>query len=205
MNEQTARALHKAGLAAESGVLARHTGHERGYGEAADGWWVERERTTAVAGEVVSPILRDTPETWSRVDQVVEIIRAHGGEPGPGVGGHIHVGTPDYREVINYLKLLDAFRGHQDILYRLAQNPAAEGGLHRGYEYCMPNVARPGLRPYHFQALIDANGPTNAVSMASVRGRADDHLDKEQLISLYAITGWQPSVLARYSQEGGRP
>ncbi|HUR01408.1 MAG TPA: hypothetical protein VM347_02610 [Nonomuraea sp.] len=270
VNAQIARALHEAGLAAESGVLAHHIGHERGYGEARDGWWVELERTASVAGEVVSPILRDTPETWHRVAQVVEIIRAHGGEAGPGVGGHIHVGTPDYREVINYLKLLDSVRGHQDILFRLAQNPVAEGGLHRGYKHSMPNVARPGLRPYHFQALIDANGPSSAVSMATVRGRADDHvqfrlwdgsletgviqaqarlslaladgalagdgvghppelvghhrergddsesfrrmldelplhdLDKEQLISLYAITGWQPSVLARYSQEGAR-
>ncbi|MBT2232002.1 hypothetical protein [Nonomuraea sp. NEAU-A123] len=270
VNAQIARALHEAGLSAETGVLAHHTGHERGYGEARDGWWVELERTASVAGEVVSPILRDTPETWHRVAQVVEIIRAHGGEAGPGVGGHIHVGTPDYREVVNYLKLLDSVRGHQDILFRLAQNPVAEGALHRGYDSCIPNIARPGLRPYHFQALIDANGPISAVSMESVRGRANDHvqfrlwdgsletgviqaqarlslaladgaltgdgvghppevvghhrehgddsesfrrmldelplhdLDKEQLISLYAITGWQPSVLERYSQGGAR-
>ncbi|MEV0198163.1 hypothetical protein [Nonomuraea sp. NPDC050691] len=265
VNERIARALHDAGLSHDRQVLDHHVGHERGYGEDATGWWVETERTNSVAGEVVSPILRDTPETWRRLAQVVEIIRAHGGEVGPGVGGHIHVGTPDYRTVVNYLKLLDNVRANQDVLYRLAQNPLAEGGLHRGYKHCVPNVPRPGLRPYHFGALAEANDATMAVSMTTVHGRIDDHvqfrlfdgtlepgviqaqarltlaladgapaglgegqapellghhrehgddsesfrrlldglplrdIDKEQLISLYAITNWQPSVLERYS------
>ncbi|MEV0148008.1 MULTISPECIES: hypothetical protein [unclassified Nonomuraea] len=265
VNEQIARALHEAGLTHDPRVLGHHVGHERGYGEDASGWWVETERTATVAGEVVSPIMRDTPDTWRSLARVVEIIRAHGGEVGPGVGGHVHVGTPDYRTVVNYLKLLDVVRGNQDVLFRLAQNPLAADGLHRGYRFCVPNVLRPGLRPYYFGALAEANGDTAAVSMTTVSGRVDDHvqfrlfdgtlepgviqaqvrltlamadgapsglgeglspelaghhrehgddstsfrrlldelplreIDKEQLISLYAITNWQPSVLDRYS------
>ncbi|MCP2350401.1 hypothetical protein [Nonomuraea roseoviolacea] len=264
VNEAIARALHEAGLSRDRRVLDHHVGHERGYGEDATGWWVETERTDGVAGEVVSPILRDTPESWRNLARVVEIIRAHGGEVSMSVGGHIHVGTPDYRTVVNYLKLLDTVRGNQDILFRLAQNPLAEEGLHRGFNHCVPNVPKPGLRPYYFGALSEANGATAAVNMTEVRGKVGDHvefrmfdgtlepgviqaqvrlvlaladgtlaghldagppepvghhrdhgddsesfrrlldglplreIDKEQLISLYAITHWQPSVLDRY-------
>ncbi|NUW37767.1 hypothetical protein HTZ77_41155 [Nonomuraea sp. SMC257] len=268
VNEAIARALHEAGLSRDRRVLDHHVGHERGYDEDASGWWVEDETSVGVAGEVVSPILRDTPATWRNLARVVEIIRAHGGEVRMSVGGHIHVGTPDYRTVVNYLKLLDNVRGNQDILFRLAQNPLAEGGLHRGFEQCVPNIPKPGLRPYYFGALAEANGATSAVSMTEVRGQVGDHvqfrlfdgtlepgviqaqvrlvlaladgtlagqvdagppepvghhrergddsesfrrlldelplreIDREQLISLYAITHWQPSMLDRHKFRG---
>ncbi|MCA2220435.1 hypothetical protein [Nonomuraea aurantiaca] len=46
-----------------------------------------------MAAEVISPILRDSPETWANLATVADIIRSHGGEITTSTGGHIHVGV----------------------------------------------------------------------------------------------------------------
>src|SRR5207248_9132878 len=66
-----ARALHEAGLASSPRQEAYHS-TSRVPGK----WTVEHDAT--VAGEVVSPILQDTPETWAQLERVCQILQSHG-------------------------------------------------------------------------------------------------------------------------------
>ncbi|MEV6860981.1 hypothetical protein AB0M44_08245 [Streptosporangium subroseum] len=177
VNAAIGRALHEAGLTRDSEVHGHHDSHVRGYTDAVNDWRLERENGDQVAGEIISPILYDEPRTWRDLARVTEIIRAHGGETNVHVGGHVHVGVPDYgASTSSHLRLLETIKTYQDVLFRLAQNPAGPDFLHRGYSQCMPNTITPGLRMGGLNALTQANGSTAAVSMGAVAGRPSDHV-----------------------------
>jgi hypothetical protein len=81
-----ARALHEAGLTSSPRQEAYHSG-SRVPGK----WTVEHDAT--VAGEVVSPILQDTPETWAQLERICQILQAQGARATGRTGGHVHVGV----------------------------------------------------------------------------------------------------------------
>lgn len=83
---EVARALHQAGLAASP---HRESYHWRNRQQGM--WTVERDAT--VSGEVVSPVLHDTPETWAQLERVCTILRDHGARVSTRTGGHVHVGA----------------------------------------------------------------------------------------------------------------
>ena len=51
------------------------------------------ERDTTITGEVVSPVLQDTPETWAQLDRACAILRENGARVTARTGGHVHVGA----------------------------------------------------------------------------------------------------------------
>ena len=106
-------------------------------------WRFERDRT--VAGEIVSPVMYDEPESWAQLSKVCEIVRRHGGNATTGsVGGHVHVGVADYDHTVeNHQRLLETFRENEDTMYRLAQNP--DRSRHRGQRWCQPNPDHDGI------------------------------------------------------------
>src|SRR6202795_139082 len=65
-----ARAFHAAGLASTPNLQGYHSYREPGK------WVVEHDST--VNGEVVSPVLRDTPETWAQLERACAILRENG-------------------------------------------------------------------------------------------------------------------------------
>ncbi|MGV9538719.1 hypothetical protein ACWDR9_34375 [Streptosporangium sandarakinum] len=171
--ESIARELHEAGLAEDSVVYDYHDSG-KGYDR---GWRLELEADGGIAGEVISPILHDDPATWRDLERVAEIIRSHGGEATALTGGHVHVGIPDYgTSVAKHVRLLKIYHAFEDVLFRVAQNPVDELGMHRGYDNCLPN-ADPG----HYRASLDNirlyNLGASAVSMTDARGLPSDHLE----------------------------
>lgn len=104
--------------------------------ELANYWRFEEDMT--VAGELISPILHDTPKTWRDLETVCAVIREHGGKASVKTGNHVHVGIGDYGvQTEQYRNLLTLLKEHEDIIYRLAQNPRARA--HRGTHWCSPN------------------------------------------------------------------
>src|SRR3954451_12571892 len=92
--------LHARGLTASPEPDEYHGERTRGY------WTVEQDHsvtsvfsggesgaTYVVGGEIVSPPLRDTPETWRQVATVLEVLRACGAEVNRSCGLHVHVGV----------------------------------------------------------------------------------------------------------------
>ena len=133
-----ARAFHAAGLAATPNLEAYHSG-----GRVAGKWVVERDST--VTGEIVSPVLRDTPETWEQLERVCQILRAHGARTTARTGGHVHVGADSANmdhDVNRFRRVANVCAWAEDLMYRLAAASGRGGRHHRGagngYRWCGP-------------------------------------------------------------------
>ena len=58
-------------------------------------WTPEHDGSLDYNGvEFVSPVLRDEPETWQKLETLLQVIREHGGRTSRRTGGHIHIGIP---------------------------------------------------------------------------------------------------------------
>ncbi|MFM9462845.1 amidoligase family protein [Streptomyces scabiei] len=136
--ENIGRELHAAGLARDGYQHSYHSQQNAGYTDSPNAWRLESDCT--VAGELVSPILYDEPQSWQNLATACEIIERNGGRASFGTGGHVHVGMHDFdHDVANHTRLMQTYAAHEDVLYRLAQNPASEGNRHRGTRWCRPN------------------------------------------------------------------
>lgn len=168
------RDLWEAGLTRTEDQRGYGSSRRAGYTDRPGGWSFETDAT--VAGEVVSPIMYDEPQTWENLEKVCEIIRRHGGQASYRTGGHIHVGLPDYDHTVeHHARLLGLAEGYEDELYRVAANPAARG--HRGIDYCQPN--RGTASGYRDVSDVRANhhGHHVGVNFQSVSGTSRDHVE----------------------------
>ncbi len=134
-NNAIAAELKRLGLNGSGRVLGYTESHSRIPPEDRDKWRVTLD--SSVGGEIVSPILRDTPETWRQLEKVCEVIRRHGGTVSARCGGHVHVGVDvldnSKHRWRRYKKLISGF---ENILYRLSTN--RDLPAHRGTHYARP-------------------------------------------------------------------
>ena len=103
------------------------------------------ERDSTVTGEVVSPVLRDTPETWDQLERACAILRENGARVTARTGGHVHVGADSAgmdHDVSRFRRVANACAWAEDLLYRLAAASGRGGRRHRGagngYRWCGP-------------------------------------------------------------------
>ena len=184
--------LHARGLTASAEPAEYH-------GARSDGkWTVEQDRSVTsifsegdnaasyvVGGEVVSPPLRDTPETWRQLATVLEVLRACGAEVNRSCGLHVHIGSDALLEpparmlpeverqrvmlpALSRLAML-ASNCFEDLVFRMA---SAEGGQHRGqaffYRHSRP-LERPLRRAYgSVVELAEALGKEGAARRAAL-------------------------------------
>jgi hypothetical protein len=132
-----ARAFHAAGLASTPNLQGYHSHREPGK------WVVEHDST--VNGEVVSPVLRDTPETWAQLERACAILRENGATVTTRTGGHVHVGADSAgmdHDVGRFRRVANACAWAEDLMYRLAAATGRGGRRHRGagngYRWCGP-------------------------------------------------------------------
>jgi hypothetical protein len=132
-----AHALYDAGLAAAPSQQGYQSPRQPGK------WVVERDAT--VTGEVVSPVLRDTPETWEQLERVCQILREHGARTTTRTGGHVHVGVDSAgldHDVNRFRRVAQVCAWAEDLMYRLAAAGGRVGRRHRGasnaYRWCGP-------------------------------------------------------------------
>jgi hypothetical protein len=164
------RDLQAAGITQSADQQSYHSG--RGdYSQ----WRFERDAT--VSGEIVSPILYDEPQTWQQLDKVCEIVRRHGGKASARTGSHVHVACGNYDHTpSNHNNLLQLFKQNEDVLYRLAQNPAKN--QHRGTSYCAPNT----LPAQDYTSVADVNRAARSqryqgINFQAVNGSEQDHVE----------------------------
>ena len=183
--------LHAQGLAASPEPDAYHGARLPGF------WSVEQDRSVTtvfdagdgksvlVGGEVVSPPLRDTPEAWRQVAEVLDVLRACGAEVNRSCGLHVHIGTDALldrearslrgaerdRALLPSLSRLAMLASvcFEDLIFRMA---SAEGGRHRGqaffYRHCRP-LERPLSEAYeNVTALAEALGMEGASRRAAL-------------------------------------
>lgn len=128
--------LREAGLTSQTRMNHYHQGARSGWNE----WSLERDCT--VTGELVTPILSDSPEDWEKMRKALEILKRHGAKTSTRAGSHVHVSTGTYAGVVSkHTELVRIAKENEDILYRAAADPSR--GTHRGDSYCRPNVDTP--------------------------------------------------------------
>lgn len=140
-------ALHAAGLSASLQQEGYGTSKRRGFKDThtnADGssnWSWERDGSVN-GGELVTPGMYDEPETWERLEKAVTILRENGAVPSARAGAHVHVGTSMYGgDSRKYAELAKLMTQHEDVMFRLAQEPVR--GAHRQGHYTMPMAKAP--------------------------------------------------------------
>ena len=178
-----AHELHALGLTATPDAVSYHSVRPAGC------WSVEHDRSVTsvftcdrggvpviVGGEVVSPPLRDTAESWRQVAQVLDVLKRCGAEVNRTCGLHVHIGADALRDpgaahVVSDPALRAAHEPERDLLPALSRlamltsvcfedlvfrMASAEGGSHRGraffYRHCRPLERE--LRPV-YERLAD--------------------------------------------------
>lgn len=165
--------MHAAGLTRQRYQQSYHAARSDGYTTDPGGWRLEEDCT--VAGEIVSPIMYDEPQTWENLEQVCEIVRRHGGQATYRTGGHVHIAVADYDHTVeNHNRLLRVTRRYQDELYRLAQNPTRP--RHRGLGWCnFNNDCSGGYQS--ISRVRDWEGHGHTVNFQSVNASPTDHVE----------------------------
>jgi len=100
-------------------------------------WTLESDCT--VDGEIVSPILHDTPEDWEQIEKVCDIVKRHGGKASTRTGGHVHMslGEGDRAEVERRkVAATQIYGAYQDTLRRIQANPKSK--KHRDSQWAPP-------------------------------------------------------------------
>jgi len=100
-------------------------------------WVVERDSSVTSGnrgGEIVSPILRDTPEAWNQIEKICEVAKRHGATVNYKTGAHVHIGaeTPLDDKKQRWRRFFKSAAGFEETLYRLS---GGEQGGFRGGGY----------------------------------------------------------------------
>ena len=133
---RVARALYEDNFTIHDRQSGYHSGLQHGYQRNLRGGWMYEHDGSVNGGEVVSPILSDTPETWQRLHQACGIITRHGGTASPNTGSHITVSAPEQAgRAVRLTRFLRLMHHHQRDLHVMA---AAGRGRGQGYSAAMP-------------------------------------------------------------------
>lgn len=142
-NRKIGEALYAAGITSTDSQQGYHASIRNGYKdvhtdpETGKGTWSFERDGSVNGGEIVSPGMYDEPETWQKLEKVVEILRENGAIPSTKAGAHVHVGTQYFQgDPQKYGQLASLVNQHEDVLFRLAEDPAR--GKHRQGGYTTP-------------------------------------------------------------------
>lgn len=174
------RALHAAGLTNSAEQMGYHAAERIGYrdthvdGNGRGTWSFEEDGS--VAGEIVTPIMYDEPETWERLATVCRILDDHGAAASLSAGAHIHIGMgPFMRNPAVHTELARMFSQHQDVIFRLNSNPTR--GTHRRNGYAPPVGAVPAAGFASLAEVRRWQRGRSAINFANVTGTAEDHVE----------------------------
>lgn len=127
------RDLAEAGLTQSSRMGGYHSGARSGWSS----WNLESD--ASVSGELVSPLMADTPEDWENMGKALDILKRHGAIATVRTGSHVNISTASaLQKPTTLAEFVREFRSHSDIIYRAAANPSRKS--HRNTMYCAPNV-----------------------------------------------------------------
>lgn len=117
-SDAIARELYNLGIVGTPRMIQYH-----GYSDP-NKWKLERDGSVtdgSRGGELVSPILTDTPETWRQIETICEVARRHGGQVNLRTGGHVHVSAePLDGKRQRWRRLFKAFSGSEESIFRFS-------------------------------------------------------------------------------------
>lgn len=183
---EIAAELHSVGLADRESVGGYHSGQNSGWAS----WNLEED--TTVDGELVSPLMADTPEHWRQLDQALAILKKHGATASKKAGSHVHVSSGSYGgKLAKSVELLRTVKENEDVLYRAGSNPAT--GSHRGTEWCAPNLSTSPFGEVHVGEF-----DTDGGDKYNARVALDDYMDHQYAINLEGSYGVDAKAHVEY-------
>ena len=129
-------------------------------------WKLERDGSVSSGrqgGELVSPVLKDTPETWRQIEVICEVAKRHGARVNQSCGGHVHIG----------MKKLDTARQRWRRFFKMVEN----------YEECLYRAAGGDLGRVRSNTSTYA---TNFNQRASMANRMNFRMDNEEDVRVMA-------------------
>lgn len=125
-----ARELFDMGICGSPRMVAYHSDGVPGK------WKLERDGSVTTGGrggELVSPILKDTPETWQQIEKICEVARRHGGRVNFETGAHVHISAePLDGKRQRWRRLFKTFEGTEEAIFRFS---GGEQGSFRNTDY----------------------------------------------------------------------
>lgn len=113
-------------------------------------WVLERDGSVTsgrYGGELISPVLTDTPETWRQIETICEVARRHGARVNARTGGHVHIGAEEALDGKRkrWRRFFKTAGGFEKTFHRLA---GGEQGIFRGGRFSKSSdlQSRRGLR-----------------------------------------------------------
>lgn len=187
-SDAIASELHTLGICSSSRMEGYHSAGTAGK------WKLESDGSVTSGrrgGELVSPVLTDTPETWENIAKICEVAKRHGARINTRCGGHVHVGINNLDHARQrWKRFFRSIAGSEEAIYRFSGG--TEGIIRSGHHhYATPfaNQARQAARSTH--QFEDLNGLR---SMLTPYGR-----DRYQGINLTnLVRGTRPTVEFRY-------
>lgn len=128
---------------------------------------------TVTGGEVITPVMRDVPDSWVTLSKALATISDRGGRAeGTNVGGHVSVDASAFDSPLQRARLLKLAMKFEDVMYRLATNPyraryaTPEGGRmllsthrRRANHFCEPiRISEYNDNPLHRDAWLNDDG-----------------------------------------------
>lgn len=134
-----ARELYNLGICGYNRRVAYHSRSIPGK------WKLERDGSVSSGnqgGELVSPVLKDTPETWRAIEKICEVAKRHGARINSQCGGHVHASMdPLDTARQRWKRFFRTIGGFEDVIYRLAGG--TEGRIRSGSShYATPFAER---------------------------------------------------------------
>ncbi len=129
-SDAIARELYDLGICSSPRMESYHSAGAPGK------WKLEKDGSVTSyidnrGGELVSPVLTDTPETWKTLETVCEVAKRHGAQVNFNTGGHIHIGAENTLDGKRqrWRRFFKMNYGFEDVFHRLS---GGEQGVFRG-------------------------------------------------------------------------
>ncbi len=126
-----ARDLYREGICAFDHRVSYHARSVEGK------WKLERDGSVSNGshgGELVSPVLKDTPETWENIEKICKIAKRHGARIDDRCGGHVHIGMePLDTARQRWRRFFNVMSGYEECIYRAAGGD--EGRIRSGHRH----------------------------------------------------------------------
>lgn len=134
-------------------------------------WKLERDGSVTSGGrggELVSPVLRDTPECWKAIEKVCEVAKRHGARVNMRTGGHVHVGMDALDTARQrWKRFFKAIAGNEDTIYRFAGGELGQYRRNPSTDYAPPfidNARRGAAMRRPINTIDDVNNMANDIS-----------------------------------------
>lgn len=139
--DRIARELYDLGICAYDRRVGYHSPGVPGK------WRLERDGSVSsgdMGGELVSPVLKDSPETWSTIETICEVAKRHGATVNSKTGAHVHIGMdPLDTARQRWKRFFKTINGFEECIYRFSGGDL--GRIRSNYStYATPFSGRSG-------------------------------------------------------------